>query len=105
MIEVTLNDTFNSSNAMAYLAKQEMSAACAFKIMRLIREIETNNRDAMDIINKLEEDKGNPEDLRAQIEGMMKTKVILNCDKIAFEDISEVKLTPTQANALAPFVE
>jgi len=126
LIKVSLNDVVNSSQTFNKLMQQSFKGSLAFKIARLVRELEkemqTFNDERMKIIRKygkkdengelivgedgnvsFENDKIN--DLNNEFNSLLETELEINADKLPMDSIDEFELTPQEVIDLEKFFE
>mgnify|MGYP006989001954 CR=1 FL=1 len=125
MIKVTLNDILNNNETFRGIYEKPMSARTAFKVARLIRELEKENntfdKSRIDIIMKYAErdEEGNviegngqvqiaPEyldDFHNELNDLLNTEITVNAEKLSVEDFDNMQLTPKQILDLEKFIE
>lgn len=125
MINTTLNDILNNNDIFRQVYQLPMPARTAFKIARLIRELEkentTFNESRDKILEKyaMRDDNGammqednqvmispdRAEDFQKEIDSLLKTSVEINADKLTLDDLADVSLSPKQIIDLGNFLE
>ncbi len=125
MINTTLNDILNNNDIFRQVYQSPMPARTAFKIARLIRELEkentTFNESRDKILEKyaMRDDNGammqednqvmispdRAEDFQKEIDSLLKTSVEINADKLTLDDLADVSLSPKQIIDLGNFLE
>lgn len=126
MIEVKLRDVINSAEVMRTLSTQQLKGKVAFRVARLLRELEKEftlfNEKRADLIKEYGQKDENGElktnengdfmlePERAQefynmMDELLNTDLSINAEKIAFEDIENVEFTPTQILSIENFIE
>lgn len=125
MINTTLNDILNNNDIFRQVYQSPMPARTAFKIARLIRELEkentTFNESRDKILEKyaMRDDNGammqednqvmispdRTEDFQKEIDSLLKTSVEINADKLTLDDLADVSLSPKQIIDLGNFLE
>lgn len=125
MINTTLNDILNNNDIFRQVYQSPMPARTAFKIARLIRELEkentTFNESRDKILEKyaMRDDNGammqednqvmispdRAEDFQKEIDSLLKTSVEINADKLTLDDLTDVSLSPKQIIDLGNFLE
>ena len=125
MINTTLNYILNNNDIFRQVYQSPMPARTAFKIARLIRELEkentTFNESRDKILEKyaMRDDNGammqednqvmispdRAEDFQKEIDSLLKTSVEINADKLTLDDLADVSLSPKQIIDLGNFLE
>ena len=126
MIQVTLNDIVNSSSTFRELSEKQLPIRVAFKIARLIRELDKenvtfeNSRKAIiekyamrDETGKITQaDNGNiilQQDkiieCNNELNELLSTEVEINADKISIEELEKIEMTPAQVYNIEAFIE
>lgn len=125
MITVTLKDILNSKTTFQKIGSTNMKITSAYKIARLLREIEKEKEFFENIRKKIiykycqrNEDgtvkmsDGNIvlqpsqiENFNQEMNELMNTSINLNAEKITIEDIESPELTPAQIADIFPFLQ
>lgn len=126
MIQVTLNDILNNSEIFRELSSQALPVKTAFKVARLIRELDKENttfdESRRQIIEKYA-DRNEDGTIKQTAEGniqlqpnkieecnkelieLLNTTIEINADKININALGDIKLTPAQMINLEAFIE
>lgn len=124
MINVTLNDIITNNALFREIHSKPMPARAAFKVARLIRELDKENemfdKQRIEIVNKyakhdengqiieennqilIDEDKF--AEFQEEINSLLSTEVEVNAEKLAVEDLDNMELTPKQTMDLEKFI-
>lgn len=125
MIKVDMLSILNASKVFSELAETNFSGAVAFKIARLIREmnkeIEDFDKQRANIAreygakddngeliienNNIRIDPERIEDCNKELEELFNTEVELNANKLRYTDIEGAEITPQQAISIMDFIE
>lgn len=126
MINVTLNDILNSAETIREISNKSVPVKTAFRIARLIRELDKENatfdESRRKIVEKYAErdeaggmkqtEDGNvilQQDKIAECNGemidLLNTTIEINAEKLHIEDLGDIELTPTQMLGLEAFIE
>lgn len=126
MIKVSLNDIVNSSSTFRELSEKQLPIRVAFRIARLIRELDKENttfeNSRRAIIEKYamrdeagkiaQADNGNIilqqdkiEDCNNELNELLSAEVEINADKISIEDLEKIEMTPAQVYNIEAFIE
>lgn len=126
MIKVNLNNIVNSASTFRELSEKQLPIRVAFRIARLIRELDKENatfessrraiiekyamRDEAGKIAQanngnilLQQDK--IEDCNNELNELLSTEVEINADKINIEDLDKIEMTPAQVYNIEAFIE
>ena len=126
MIKIVLGDIVNSTEIFNKIMQQPFKGSLAFKIARLVRELEkemqTFNDERMKIIRKygkkdengelivnndgnieFENDKIN--EINYEFNSLLETELEINADKLPIDSIDEFELTPQEVISLEKFFE
>lgn len=126
MIQVTLNDILNNAEIFRELSTKVLPVKTAFKVARLIRELDKENitfdesrrkiiekyaeRDDNGVIKQtpegniqLQQDK--IEECNNELVELLNTTIEINVDKINIDALSDIELTPAQMINLEAFIE
>jgi hypothetical protein len=126
MIQVTLNDILNNAEIFRELSTKSLPVKTAFKVARLIRELDKENtifdesrrqiiekyaeRDENGIIKQtaegniqLQQDK--IEECNNELVELLNTTIEINVDKISIDALGDIKITPAQMINLEAFIE
>lgn len=126
MIQVTLNDILNNAEIFRELSTKSLPVKTAFKVARLIRELDKENitfdesrrqiiekyaeRDENGIIKQTPE--GNIqlqpdkiEECNSELVELLNTTIEINVDKISIDALGDIKITPAQMINLEAFIE
>lgn len=126
MIKVLLSDIVNSAETFNKIMQQSFKGSLAFKIARLVRELnkemDTFNVEREKIIKKYgkKDDKGEliigengtvsfdndvfPE-LNSEFDALLNNELEINADKLPMDSIDEFELTPKEMMELEKFFE
>lgn len=125
MIEITLGELLDCTTAMQKLAEKPMKTKSAFKVARLMREIdkeyalfqETRKRliekyGEKDQNNELKIDengnysipKERIEIFNKELRDVLEAKISLNAELLDIEEFDNLNFTPTEMVLLAPFI-
>ena len=126
MIKVSLNDIVNSASTFRELSEKQLPIRVAFRIARLIRELDKENAtfesSRRAIIEKYamrdetgkitQADNGNIilqqdkiEDCNNELNELLSAEVEINADKISIEDLEKIEMTPAQVYNIEAFIE
>lgn len=126
MIKGKLRDVINSAEVMRTLSTQQLKGKVAFRVARLLRELEKEftlfNEKRAELVREYGQKDENGElkttengdfmlePERAQefynmMDELLNTDLSINAEKIAFEDIENVEFTPTQILSIENFIE
>lgn len=126
MINVTLNDILNSSETFREISTKSVPVKTAFRIARLIRELDKENvtfdESRRKIIEKYAErdenggmkqtDEGNVilqqdkiNECNNEMLDLLNTEIEINVDKLHVDDLGDIELTPAQTLSLEAFIE
>lgn len=126
MINVTLNDILNSSETFREISTKSVPVKTAFRIARLIRELDKENvtfdESRRKIIEKYAErdenggmkqtDEGNVilqqdkiNECNSEMLDLLNTEIEINVDKLHVDDLGDIELTPAQTLSLEAFIE
>lgn len=126
MIQVTLSDIVNSASTFRELSGKQLPIKVAFKIARLIRELDKENAtfesSRKAIIEKYamrdesgkitQADNGNiilQQDkiieCNSELNELLSTKIEINADKISIEDLEKIEMTPAQVYNIEAFIK
>lgn len=126
MIQVTLNDILNNAEIFRELSTKSLPVKTAFKVARLIRELDKENttfdesrrqiiekyaeRDENGIIKQtaegniqLQQDK--IEECNNELVELLNTTIEINVDKISIDALGDIQITPAQMINLEAFIE
>jgi len=126
MIQITLNDILNNAEIFRELSTKSLPVKTAFKVARLIRELDKENitfdesrrqiiekyaeRDENGIIKQTPE--GNIqlqpdkiEECNNELVELLNTTIEINVDKISIDALEDIKITPAQMINLEAFIE
>ena len=124
MIQVTLNDIITNNSLFREIHSQPMPARAAFKVARLIRELDKENemfdKQRLEIVNRyakrdenndiMEEnnqiliDENKFTEFQKEIDSLLSTEVEVNAEKLNIEDLGDIELTPKQTIDLEKFI-
>ena len=124
MIQVTLNDIITNNNLFREIHSKPMPARAAFKVARLIRELDKENemfdKQRIEIIKQyakrdekgdfIEEngqviiDENKIKEFQEEINSLLTTEVEINAEKLNIEDLGDIQLTPRQTLDLEKFI-
>lgn len=126
MIQVTLNDILNNAEIFRELSAKALPVKTAFKIARLIRELNKENttfdESRRQIIEKFAERDENGrikqtpegniqlqqdkiEECNNELVELLNTTIEINVDKINIDALGDIELTPAQMINLEAFIE
>ncbi len=126
MITVTLNDILNNLEIFREISNKAVPVKTAFRIARLIRELDKESSTFDESRRKIietygeydengalkQDENGNiiikPEEVNncnREIIDLLNTTIEINCDKINIADFGEIELTPAQVLGLENFIE
>ena len=126
MIQVTLNDILNNAEIFRELSAKALPVKTAFKIARLIRELDKENttfdESRRQIIEKYAERDENGrikqtpegniqlqqdkiEECNNELVELLNTTIEINVDKISIDALGDIELTPVQIINLEAFIE
>ena len=126
MIEVKLRDVINSAEVMRTLSTQQLKGKVAFRVARLLRELEKEftlfNEKRAELVREYGQKDENGElkttengdfmlepehaqEFYNMMDELLNTDLSINAEKIAFEDIENLEFTPTQILNIENFVE
>ena len=126
LIKVKLSDVVNSTETFNKIMQQSFKGSLAFKIARLVRELEkemqTYNEERIKIIKKygkkdengelITDENGNVsfetdkiEEINGEFQSLLETELEINADKLPMDSIDEFKLTPQQMLEIEMFFE
>ena len=126
MINVTLNDILNSAETFREISNKSVPVKTAFRIARLIRELDKENatfdESRRKIVEKYAErdeaggmkqtEDGNvilQQNKIAECNGemidLLNTTIEINAEKLHIDDLGDIELTPTQMLGLEAFIE
>ena len=125
MIEITLGELLDCTTAMQKLAEKPMKTKSAFKVARLMREIDKeyalfqesrkrliekygekdqNNELKIDENGNYSVSKENIEIFNRELRDVLETKISLNAELLDIEEFDNLNFTPTEMVLLAPFI-
>lgn len=125
MIEITLSELLDCTTAMQKLAEKPMKTKSAFKVARLMREIDKeyalfqesrkrliekygekdqNNELKIDENGNYSVSKENIEIFNRELRDVLETKISLNAELLDIEEFDNLNFTPTEMVLLAPFI-
>ena len=124
MINVTLNDIISNNNLFREIHSKPMPARAAFKVARLIRELDKENemfdKQRIDIVtryakrdengNVMEQDNqiliddDKMEEFQNEFNSLLETEVAVNAEKLDIDDLGDIELTPRQTMDLEKFI-
>ena len=124
MIKVTLNDIITNNNLFREIHSKPMPARTAFKVARLIRELDKENemfdKQRIDIVTRyakrdengdmVEEnnqvliDDDKMQQFQDEFNALLDTEVEVNAEKLDIEDLGDIELTPKQIINLEKFI-
>lgn len=124
MIKVTLNDIITNNNLFREIHSKPMPARTAFKVARLIRELDKENemfdKQRIDIVTRyakrdengdmIEEnnqvliDDDKMQQFQDEFNALLDTEVEVNAEKLDIEDLGDIELTPKQIMNLEKFI-
>jgi hypothetical protein len=125
MINVTLKNIVESADIMRELSQKSLKGRVAFRVARLLRELEKEftlfNEKRVDLIKEYGEkdengelktdDKGNVNlaqdklnEFYKRMEDLLATEVEINAEKIDINDLGDVDFTPSQIINIEPFI-
>lgn len=124
MIKVTLNDIITNNNLFREIHGKPMPARTAFKVARLIRELDKENemfdKQRIDIVTRyakrdengdmVEEnnqvliDDDKMQQFQDEFNALLDTEVEVNAEKLDIEDLGDIELTPKQIMNLEKFI-
>lgn len=124
MIKVTLNDIITNNNLFREIHSKPMPARTAFKVARLIRELDKENemfdKQRIDIVTRyakrdengdmVEEnnqvliDDDKMQQFQDEFNALLDTEVEVNAEKLDIEDLGDIELTPKQIMNLEKFI-
>ena len=126
MIEMTVQQIIDSIPALREINEKTMPAKTAYQFARIIREVENELKNFQEARNKLierfgkkdeagkliEDDQGNVEifsekkdAFKKEANELMNTKIHINCEQIALEDILDNEFSPEKINNLLLFIK
>lgn len=126
MIEMTVQEMISCVPALKEIREKKMPAKTAYQFARIIRELDKELQNFQDTRNGLierygkkddngkliEDDEGNytifpdKEDIfKAEVDGLMKSKIHINCEQIKLEEINENDFTPAEIGELFLFIK
>lgn len=126
MIQVTLNDILNNAEVFREISAKTLPVKTAFKVARLIRELDKENatfdESRRKIIEKYAEreesgeikqtSEGNIviqpdkiEECNREMIELLNTTIDINADKLNIDALGDIELTPTQMLGLEAFIE
>ena len=125
MIKVTLNDIITNNNLFREIHSKPMPARTAFKVARLIRELDKENemfdKQRIDIVTRyakrdengdmVEEnnqvliDDDKMQQFQDEFNALLDTEVEVNAEKLDIEDLGDIELTPKQIMNLEKFIK
>ena len=125
MIEITVHEMIDSLEVLKEISKKKMPAKTAYKFARINREIDRENNlfqeTRMNLIlkygnkdenGKLEEENGNYtiakdkiNDFRQEFDGLIRTYITINADKINLDDFGEDLFSPEQIEKIDWIIE
>ena len=126
MIKVSLSDIINSASTFKELSEKQLPIRAAFRIARLIRELDKENAtfesSRRAIIEKYamrdetgkvaQADNGNIilqqdkiVECNSELNELLSTEVEINADKISIEDLEKIEMTPAQVYNIEAFIE
>ena len=125
MINVTLKNIVESADIMRELSQKSLKGRVAFRVARLLRELEKEftlfNEKRVDLIKEYGEkdengelktdDKGNVNlaqdklnEFYKRMEDLLATEVEINAEKIDINDLGDIDFTPSQIINIEPFI-
>jgi len=124
MIKVTLNDIITNNNLFREIHSKPMPARTAFKVARLIRELDKENemfdKQRIDIVTRyakrdengdmIEEnnqvliDDDKMKQFQDEFNALLDTEVEVNAEKLSIDDLGDIELTPKQIMNLEKFI-
>lgn len=124
MIKVTLNDIITNNNLFREIHSKPMPARTAFKVARLIRELDKENemfdKQRIDIVTRyakrdengdmVEEnnqvliDDDKMQQFQDEFNALLDTEVEVNAEKLDIEDLGDIELAPKQIMNLEKFI-
>ena len=124
MIQVTLNDIITNNSLFREIHSRPMPARAAFKVARLIRELDKENemfdKQRIDIVTRyakrdensdmIEEnnqvliDDDKMQQFQDEFNALLDTEVEVNAEKLDIEDLGDIELTPKQIMNLEKFI-
>ena len=124
MIQVTLNDIITNNNLFREIHNKPMTARAAFKVARLIRELDKENEmfdkqrieiikqyakrdengDMVEENNQVIIDENKLNEFEKEFNSLLETQVEVNAEKLNIEDLGDIQLTPQQTMSLEKFI-
>ena len=126
MIKVKLNDIVNATETFNKIIQQSFKGSLAFKIARLVRELDkemqTFNAEKQKIIQKYGEkdengelivdkkglvkfDKTNLKEINEEFNSLLNTELEINADKLPMDSIDNFEITPQEMLQIEIFFE
>ena len=126
MIKVKISDIINSTETLQKLGKMELKAKLAWQVARLLKALDTEvqqfNETRMEVIKKYGEKDENGElvtdekgnctiqqenvgKFQEELTDLINAEIEINANKIKIESIEDIDFTPTEMNALEPFID
>jgi hypothetical protein len=126
MITVSIQDLLNGTDELSKLAKVSLKAKLAWQVARMLKaadaEIQAFNDARMELIKKygtkdengelITDENGNCKILEEsvsefsnELNELVNTKVEINANKIDINDLANIDFTPSEINALEPFID
>lgn len=126
MIKVSLSDIINSASTFRELSEKQLPIRVAFRIARLIRELDKENatfessrkaiiekyamRDEAGKIAQANDgniilQQNKIEDCNNEWNELLSAEVEINADKISIEDLENIEMTPAQVYNIEAFIE
>jgi len=125
MIEITVQEMIDSIEVLKEISEKKMPAKTAYKFARVNREIDRENsvfqETRRDLIVKygeknedgsLKEDNGNivipkdqVNDFQQEVNGLVKTHITINAEKISLDELGDDLFSPTQIGKIEWMIE
>ena len=126
MINITLGELVNSTNALQKLASMSLKAKLAWQVAKLLKEaekeIQSFNDTRMDVIKKygekdengelITDEKGNCKILEGQtqefsneLNELINTQIEINANRLSINDLGNIDFTPAEMAQLEPFID
>lgn len=126
MIEITLEQLVNSTEALRALSNKQLKAKSAYAVARLIKaadqEMTNFNETRMELIKKYGikddsgelklDDNGNAQidqaslsTFNSEFRDLLQTKIEINANKININDLGDIDFTPSEMAQLEDFIE
>ena len=126
MIELTVRDMIDSIPTLRELSNKQLKSKVAFKVARLLREIQTESETfetaRMNLVKLYAEkdengeiktdDKGNIyieqdkiEEFNKELKDLLDNTITINGDKLSLDDLGDETFTPQQMLSFSAFLE